>query len=34
MALSVIEGEVKQGKLDEQLFRVFIESESYKHRNM
>lgn len=34
MALSVIEGEVKEGKLDKDLFRVFIESESYKFRNM
>ena len=31
-ALQVIENEVKIGKLDEQLFRVFVESESYKLR--
>ena len=31
-ALQVIENEVKLGKLDEQLFRVFVESESYKLR--
>jgi 3',5'-cyclic-nucleotide phosphodiesterase len=31
-ALQVIENEVKIGKLDEQMFRVFIESESYKLR--
>ncbi len=29
-ALSIIEGEVKEGKLDQQLFRIFVESESYK----
>lgn len=31
-ALQVIENEVKIGKLDEQMFRVFVESESYKLR--
>ena len=31
-ALQVIENEVKIGKLDEQLFRVFVDSESYKLR--
>ena len=31
-ALQVIENEVKLGKLDEQLFRVFVESECYKLR--
>jgi 3',5'-cyclic-nucleotide phosphodiesterase len=32
-ALHVIEKEVKLGKLDEQMFRVFVESESYKLRD-
>ena len=31
-ALHVIDKEVKLGKLDEQMFRVFVESESYKLR--
>ena len=31
-ALQVIEKEVKLGKLDERMFRVFVESESYKLR--
>jgi len=32
-ALHVIEKEVKLGKLDDQMFRVFVESESYKLRD-
>ena len=32
-ALHVIEKEVKLGKLDEQMFRVFVDSESYKLRD-
>ena len=32
-ALHVIEKEVKLGKLDERMFRVFVESESYKLRD-
>jgi HD-GYP domain-containing protein (c-di-GMP phosphodiesterase class II) len=33
-ALHVIEKEVKLGKLDEQMFRVFVDSESYKLRDI
>ncbi|NOZ37355.1 MAG: FHA domain-containing protein [Gammaproteobacteria bacterium] len=31
LALDLIESEVKEGKLDENLFRVFVESKTYQH---